>query len=353
MNEAQLQYIRSLTEDPYPNPDYRICITPVELAQYLDSSPAHHFHASRILACDTESLPTEAPYCFTFSHTPGTGRLVYASNIDTLRAFDNYLSIAKPLLLFHNYLYDAQVFTQLGLPIYKFLDTMVRAYVLCLGGGGDEEDTGGSRAGRGFLSLKIMAWRFLHMRMTSFKDTVYPHSMPRLLDWLELGELAFRPDAPVVHCECGCPRPAHLHRGKSGKLMGRCGRCACPGYKLRAKGKAESKVQKPLALLHRKVKMLASEMRELLDNRALALDLDDEDDAEPEGGTGKALDPWKRYKGWHDYDREALVGCLGPVPLPSIEYVPEPELLTYACRDADATLRLYLHMRLLRPWLLY
>jgi hypothetical protein len=41
------------------------------------------------------------------------------------------------------------------------------------------------------------------------------------------------------------------------------------------------------------------------------------------------------------------------MPKPSIAHVPENELVHYAVRDADATLRLYLHMRRLKPWLFY
>jgi hypothetical protein len=48
-----------------------------------------------------------------------------------------------------------------------------------------------------------------------------------------------------------------------------------------------------------------------------------------------------------------LLDILGPMPLASIEHVPEPELLHYAVRDADATLRMYLYMQHLSPWIFY
>ena len=84
-------------------------------------------------------------------------------------------------------LHDSEVFDALRLPTEPFLDTMVRAYNLCLGGGGDDEDEGESRAGRGSLSLKVLAYRHCNMHMTSFKDTVYPHSLPHVLTWLKRG----------------------------------------------------------------------------------------------------------------------------------------------------------------------
>jgi hypothetical protein len=44
---------------------------------------------------------------------------------------------------------------------------------------------------------------------------------------------------------------------------------------------------------------------------------------------------------------------VSPMPLASIACVPEPELVKYAVRDADTTLRMYLHMKSLRPWLFF
>ncbi len=357
MYPALAAHARSLISNPFPNPDYRVCHSKLQLSEYLYQAPVHPFSARVILAADTESLPTGGHFCGTISHTPGTGRLIYfpesgKSDPETLDYFRNYLNCtsdlplaAPPHLLFHNYLHDGPIFDSLDFPIHKFTDTMVRAYNLCLGGGGDEEDAGSSRAGRGFLSLKILCWRNCHMRMTSFKDTVYPHSMPQLLEWLELAEAAFRPDPPIVRCECGCPRHIHIPRGKTGKLMGKCSQCACPGYKLRKKGQLEAKVGKPLDLLYRKVSKLAKETRELLTAQSEWEEGDEEEESK--------LDPWKRIRKWHDWDLETLVGCLGLEPLPSVAYVPEDKLLTYACGDADGTLRMYHHMRLLRPWLFY
>ena len=68
---------------------------------------------------------------------------------------------------------------------------------------------------------------------------------------------------------------------------------------------------------------------------------------------GKPTDPWKRFQEWPEYDQQALLDTIGPIPLASIEHVPEPELLHYAVRDADADLRLYLFMRNLHPWIFY
>ena len=97
-------------------------------------------------------------------------------------------------------------------------------------------------------------------------------------------------------------------------------------------------------MLHRKTRNLVT----AIENRQLAevLDLDDGDeDGYP------FVDPWKRVKSWHDWDREYVNDYVGPWPVASIEHVPEPELLKYACRDADATLRLHLFLEKHHPWL--
>ena len=103
------------------------------------------------------------------------------TNTSLLADYRNMVTELDPLHLFHNYLHDVIPFEQWSIPITKFRDTMVMAYNLCLGGGGDDEDTE-SKAGRGSLSLKVLSYRHLAMTMTSFKDTVTPHSLPYVLD---------------------------------------------------------------------------------------------------------------------------------------------------------------------------
>ncbi len=323
--------------DPYPSPDYRVCRQPCELADYLRENPHD-------LACDTESLPDGSPYCVTISHTPGTGRLIYVDDVQTLRTFRGYLVRRRPHLTFHNYLHDVKIFDALDLPIHKFTDTMVRAYNLCLGGGGDTEDTE-SRAGRGSLSLKVLAYRHLNVTMTSFRDTVYPHSIPLMLNWLQEVEQAFRPSIPLPTCVCGHLTQHHSTKGKR-ENSGPCCLCDCKRHK-----KADTRLTEESRLwnlLHRKTGNLitALQNKQLADEYE-ALDIDVDEDAYP------FVDPWKRIKGWHDHDRQFVLDYVGPWPQASIAHVPEPELVQYAVRDADTTLRLYLKMVNLSPWLFW
>jgi uracil-DNA glycosylase family 4 len=326
--------------DPHPSPDYRVIHSRDDIVEYLEELPV----GSNVIACDTESLPNGDPYCVTFSHTPGTGRLIYVEDDPLLTIFRGTVAVGCPHLIFHNYLHDVKIFDRLQIPIRDFTDTMVRAYNLCLGGGGDTEDTE-SRAGRGSLSLKVLAYRHLNVVMTSFRDTVYPHSIPLMLDWLKEVEETFRPSVPLPTCVCGHLTQHHSTKGKR-ENSGPCCICDCKRHK-----KADYRLtdeERKWNLLHRKTKNLVT----ALENKQLSdeyeeLDIDTDDDAYP------FVDPWKRIRQWHPHDRQFLADYTAPMPLASIACVPEPELVKYAVRDADTTLRMYLHMKSLRPWLFF
>jgi hypothetical protein len=58
----------------------------------------------------------------------------------------------------------------------------------------------------------------------------------------------------------------------------------------------------------------------------------------------KGIDLWERWNGWAERDPIGIVDMidkLGPVPIASIEYVPEDEAIEYACGDAHETLRIF------------
>lgn len=339
-------------EDPYPVPNYQFIQNTRDLADYLETWNIDR--GKYVMGEDTESLPLPGqlgggpPFCLTFSHSPGTGRLIYVRDTHLIDAYRKMLYELLPLQLFHNYLHDSEVFDLLTLPTSPFLDTMVRAYNLCLGGGGDDEEEGESRAGRGSLSLKVLAYRHCSMRMSSFKDTVYPHSVPHLLTWLKRGREFFSPDQnrePV--CTCGHKQSDHEARGKSWKRTGQClgrhhnhlwtdGVMECPCKKWKKAETVKHPEDKVLNLLHRKIGTVVTAIEQ-----------------EKVDKNGKPVDPWKRVREWPEYDQNTLVEVLGPPPLASIEHVPEKYLLDYAVRDSDAALRMFLFMRDLHPWIFF
>lgn len=335
-------------EDPYPVPDYQFIRTEHDLTDYITSNDfaylAEFGDRKQPLGEDTESLPGGIgkmgggpPFCLTFSHTPGTGRLIYTKDKHLLEAYRKMLYELLPLHIFHNYLHDSDVYDELSLPWDPFIDTMVRAYNLCLGGGGDDEDEGESRAGRGSLSLKILAYRHCQMRMSTFKDTVWPHSIPHALTWLKLGRSMFAPDDIKPVCECGCEQKWHEPRGKTGRQSGTCLNCnRCEKWRVVKKVATNTETDKTLNLLHRKLNTL------IVNVESGKLD-----------SNGKPKDPWKQFLDWPDYDQRTLLDTLGPMPLASIEHVPEDSLLDYAVRDADADLRLYLKMQDMSPWIFW
>lgn len=344
MNAAAIQYILRITADPYPSPDYRVCRTREQIRDYFTQS--HNHPLIHYLGTDTESLPGGAPYCVTFSHTPGTGRLIYSHEKELLEELVFCYTAGNSEheeewlhLLFHNYLHDVVPMGVMFLPIGQFTDTMVRAYNLCLGGGGDDDDSS-SKAGRGSLGLKQLSRRFLNMRMTSFKDTVFPWSIPHLTRYLEQGITVFSyQDRNIKKCQCGCLQERHLVKGAKGYNHGQC--TACKGcdkyraYKYPPLTEEDNKMNR----LHRKVTGLVEAIRSGKCER-------DEEE-------GEVINPWVRIRGWHDYDRQYLVDCLGAIPVPNIAHVPEPELVKYAVCDADATLRLFLFLLTYWPWIYY
>jgi hypothetical protein len=342
VNAAALSYISALRADPHPSPDYQVCHTADSLDDYFN----YGLYGADYLALDTESLPDGTPYCATISWFPGTGRLIYAHDAVTLRRLAQYLPTFE-FLLFHNYLHDVHPFAYLGLPIHDFRDTMVLAYLACLGGGASDDDSG--LAGRGSLSLKSLAYRHCNMAMTSFRDTVYPHSVPKLVEYLKgvSAALDMGPDLPT--CECRHLREDHLDRGKTGKLKGKCSKCGCDHYKLHTVKKDQD--DKLLGLLGRKTNNLLASIAEV---RAWNFDDEDEDE-EPDVAdyTYTDLDPYRRIKKWHLHDHEYLPNLAGLVPKASIADVPEKDLVTYAVKDADATLRLHLFLKSYYPWLFY
>lgn len=346
MNASAIQYIRQITTDHYPDSilDYSICRSTYDIDRYLYNCD------SSVIGTDTESLPgpnyrgwesvSHGPvYCMTFSNSPGSGRLVYARDTHLISHYARQIEQINPLQLFHNYLHDIVPMDELSIPVPndRFIDTMVRAYNLCLGGGGDDED--GSKAGRGSLGLKQMSYRFLNMRMTSFKDTVFPYSIPILKQYLAQAQLMFQyEDRGIKKCQCGCLQDRHLPKGVKGFLHGQCTGCrGCNKYRA-FKWPPMTDEDDRLNRLHRK----ASGLVEAINNGKCERDEEE-----------NIVNPWVRIKGWHDYDHSNLVDCLGRWPVPSIAHVPELQLKYYAIRDADATRRLYFFLLTHHPWVFY
>jgi uracil-DNA glycosylase len=327
-------------QDPYQNrfssPDYKVIRTFPDFCHYVKDD---YFD----IALDTE-YGSYGAHCLTFSHTPGTGRLIYASNSEMLQELIKYLQVFNPLFHLHNGLADFNPLASMGItiPPRRFLDTMIRAYEMGLGGGGDEDDSGG----RGSLGLKSLAYRYLHMEMQSFDDLVTPYAIPLVIDWLDKVAKLSAPGEPEIVCgNCGCPQNMHTQRGKSKRFTGHCIRCSphmnlfepfindsttiCPRFKKVVRHNVRTTAGgQELNRLHNKVKALVKKL-----------------ETEMWVKVEKPTDPWRRLSEWHDWEQgwmsEVMGGAgEGEMPVKDVRLVPEPELVKYACRDADATIRM-------------
>jgi uracil-DNA glycosylase family 4 len=333
----------SWPSDSYPATDYSVLCTLSEFDAYLDLVGGigrfnEHFYE---FGTDTEFLSPTHPHCLTFSHTPGTARLIYADNKAILGSYASYLKAYRPLLSFHAYLADASPYASMGLPIdpRRFSDTMVRAYNLGIGGGGDDEDSG---AARGSLGLKVLAYRHLNMKMQSFNDVVRPHALPLVYDYLDRATsflASSEASDPEPFCMCGHPQSKHKEKGKSKRHSGYClheaeesnfGPCSCEKFSRRPSPKPD----KLTNLLIRKLRGLSTKvLNDLLTPHS----------------SPKPVDPWHTISEWHPWEIDLLYSLFGLLPEKSIALVPEKELVGYACPDADATLRLSRYLNTYRP----
>lgn len=143
--------------------------------------------------------------------------------------------------------------------------------------------------------LKALGWRLLGVRMKSWEETVKPHSLPVALSYLsDAGEILGS-------------SLTFQHQLKSGPRKGQQEERVLPGADKEALA-TWRKVQKAIR--------------------------------EPDA------DPWQRWKGWHDRDRNLLSQILGRgLPFPSIAYVPLEEAVDYAGLDAVVTLRVHHALR--------
>ena len=161
------KYLKGALLEPYDEfegqEDYRVIETVEELDVILT------YQWQRPLACDTETIKGGAPFCFSFSVEAGTGYVILASRRDLLDRLQWHLDKWRGVILWHNWLFDAEVVRRMGLRFNRKLirDTMVLVFQL------------GNLPQR----LKSLAYRELGMTMMDFMDMVTPHSKQRVLKY--------------------------------------------------------------------------------------------------------------------------------------------------------------------------
>lgn len=291
-------------EDEYPDPQYRELETPEQLWTVLafhgGGGPAPWLEC----AIDTET-DIGRFWCLSFSLTPGTGYMVRDRR--TVAAFGDWLKRVNPLVIYHNYLFDAAVLGQVGIVTPRFTDTMVEAY---------------NMGGQIPQALKVAAYRLCGMVMTDYGGVVMPYAVNEAIEYLELASRTV--DAGYIERLPYKPK-IKLCRGAA-KYGGK----------------------------HEKAELLFTEPGEQGCYRCTRV-IESGKMAKDKGGT---TFPWDRAnriledvltKGASPLDRWNLLPysltrvieeTIGPMPKPSIAQVPLAEAIPYACRDADATKRL-------------
>ncbi len=275
--------------DEHPNPNYG------EVGYFATESPT--------LGLDTEGSK-DSPWSIQVSSTPGTGCLIRAANAGGLR-------VGGSVIYVHNALHDIAVARAMGitLPDYpRTVDTMVVAYQLC-----DEHQ-----------GLKTLAWRHCGMRMQEYEEVVAPAQAQLSLDYLERAHAI----------EWGPAPPVKVFRN------------------------GVEKESKPWSINRRLEKMLADyrgvkplEFRTWFPSKEY-----------PAGKIVEsgAVDLWQRWKnagkskdpmtgamveeGDGELEqahtaREIVEKELGPMPQATLADIPFERALYYACRDADAEIR--------------
>jgi uracil-DNA glycosylase family 4 len=178
----------------------------------------------------------------------------------------------------HNYLFDA---TWLPFP-ENTDDTMLMAYLLGLPQG-----------------LKELAWRLCGMEMESYQDTIKGYRKEKAIKYLEQAALGPNEDDEW-------PDPPELENVIWNKSNGR----------------LESVIKKPQHI-SRKIKRILADV------------------ASGKETKDGPVDPWTRWDKLDKRERVVVEDVLGPMPDASLADAPPDKATYYACRDADATLRVW------------
>ena len=231
------------------------------------------------MAVDTEGMPA-APWCLTASQTPGEAMLVMADDQTRVRWYKDWMALSDRTLYLHNSMHDLGVLRAMGIdvPDDRFIDTMILAYHLCL------EPQG----------LKALAYRLAGMEMHSYDEVVAPGRELVWGEWMAAAE-AVAADIPP-------PEDYLVWEDKIGNW----------------------RVKHPYTIQQRIKRMLT--------------DVAKSGFAIPDNPKG--VDIRRRVESWEDSAAESLVSTVGMPPEPTLSDIPTAQAQAYACRDADATIRI-------------
>jgi uracil-DNA glycosylase family 4 len=291
--------------DEHPIAVYRCIDSISELDHVLAPWKAQGRAAEGALDTEVVQLKPRTPWCLSFSFQPGTGYVILAERRELVQAFAKYVGVCRPLLNLHAALFDLDVTRDMGVVIDRFSDTMQAAYEL----------------GNLPQGLKALAYRLCGMHMQEFEDLVLPYSRDGVLAWLlDAGR-------ELVQAVPAEPTNPKLPRRPTKKQLS-----GMP-TELADEEMMRIEMDRILVVEEHQAQKEAYKSNPLVSGatklRSLLLAMDK-----------PATNPWKRWRGWEDSERDAVSRIVGDMPPASIVQVPLLHAVNYAGRDADATLRI-------------
>lgn len=288
-----------------PNPKYAELKTAAEVDDAFDMA-----YDQYEMAVDTEAIKrwrgfkgTEVytPDRLTFCIEPPYAWLVMKSSPNAMKRFAKRVKDVRRMYM-HNEPYDRWACKQMEVEIpWCVYDTMSGAY----------------HDGRLPKGLKPLGYKLAGIRMTSFDDVVVPYGYELAVEYLweakqhEWLPAVQEPTGEMVTRNCpDCKGKGFLSVGR-GKLR-RVYECDCDIGKV------------TVPAMTRRLSLNQSVNRIFTDI---------------EKGPVKV---WERWNSWAEKEHmlpalKQLVATMGPIPLPSIDYVPADEAMVYACGDALVT----------------
>lgn len=252
------------------------------------------------------------PWCLTFAIDDDHAYMIRVEEMAALKEFFRHFRRFRRAI-FHNSGYDYMILSMMldaiGLGDWmidwnKVQDTMSMAYF----------------DGRLAKGLKSLSYRELGSKMRSFDDVVIPHSREFAVEYL------MRAMAMVW------PKPVQEPTG-----MTTTKKCPdCKGTTILSIGKGKARKTYPCDCKMGEITIQKMTRKQSMNDKLSRLGTD--------LSKNPNIDLWERWEGWEGAV-EPLIHKIGPIPLPSIEYVPELEAIEYACGDAIQTRRLFPHMQ--------
>lgn len=295
-----------VVSDEFPSPGYYRISDPEVLDQVLEGQwDLTH------LAIDTESRKTwkgfrptikYIPWSIQFAIGPTDGYFIKITDEDVAHRFGKHAKRFRKVV-FHNAQHDMGILHECGIDLdwKRVEDTMMLAY----------HD---ARLPKG---LKALSYQLAGIQMRNFDDVVTPYGRRAAMEYFERAsfmEWKTPEQEPTGEMEtkkcpdCKGTTVLSVGRGKLKKVY----ECGCDsGYVTVSK-------------MTRKQGMGAKISRLITDYLK-----------NPE-----AMDCQARWENWGSGVLE-LIEKLGPLPLPSVEMVPESEIMIYSCSDSVSTWRIY------------